>query len=189
MATFRESALDNTHKAHKALAASAGMARHRPAAHWEQLSCPPDILAGARNICSEFCPGKTTMGLFTGTGADAALAAEVIATDLHRDLVRIDLGAVVSKLIGETEKNLQRVFDAAEQDGAVLVLDEADALFGKRSDVRDSHDRYANLEVGYLLQRIETYPGLVIIATHNKHKLDTAFLRRMRFIIDFPASE
>lgn len=166
-----------------------GTARHKPAAAWEQLSCPPDTVAGFRTICTEFSPGKTAMGVLAGEGAGAVLAAEVIATELHKDLVRINLAQVVSKFIGETEKNLQRVFDAAEQDGAVLLLDEADALFGKRTDVRDSHDRYANLEIGYLLQRIEAYPGLVIIATNAKQNIDPAFLCRMRFVIDLPTPD
>jgi len=93
---------------------------------------------------------------------------------------------VVSKYIGETEKNLRRVFDAAEEGGAILLFDEADALFGKRSEVKDSHDRYANIEVSYLLQRMETYRGLAILTTNLKTAVDTAFLRRLRFIIQFP---
>jgi SpoVK/Ycf46/Vps4 family AAA+-type ATPase len=105
---------------------------------------------------------------------------------LQLDLYRIDLSAVVSKYIGETEKNLRRLFDAAEDGGAVLFFDEADALFGKRSEVKDSHDRYANIEINYLLQRIEGYRGLALLATNMKHTLDTAFLRRLRFIVNFP---
>jgi SpoVK/Ycf46/Vps4 family AAA+-type ATPase len=93
---------------------------------------------------------------------------------------------VVSKFIGETEKNLRRVFDAAERSGAILFFDEADALFGTRTEVRDSHDRYANLEINYLLQRMEDYSGLAILATNRRSALDTAFLRRLRFVIDFP---
>jgi SpoVK/Ycf46/Vps4 family AAA+-type ATPase len=93
---------------------------------------------------------------------------------------------VVSKYIGETEKNLRRVFDAAEDSGAILLFDEADALFGKRSEVRDSHDRYANIEVSYLLQRMEVYRGLSILTTNMKSALDTAFLRRLRFVVQFP---
>jgi SpoVK/Ycf46/Vps4 family AAA+-type ATPase len=105
---------------------------------------------------------------------------------LNLDLYRIDLSAVVSKYIGETEKNLRRVFDAAEEGGAILLFDEADALFGKRSEVKDSHDRYANIEVSYLLQRMEAYRGLAILTTNLKSALDTAFLRRIRFILQFP---
>src|SRR5439155_2596663 len=105
---------------------------------------------------------------------------------LRLDLYRIDLSSVVSKYIGETEKYLRRVFDAAEEGGAILLFDEADALFGKRSEVKDSHDRYANIEVSYLLQRMEAYRGLAILTTNLKNALDTAFLRRIRFIVPFP---
>ena len=114
------------------------------------------------------------------------MAAEILAHELHLDLYRIDLAGVVSKYIGETEKNLRRVFDAAEQAGAILFFDEADALFGKRTEVKDSHDRYANIEVNYLLQRMEEYRGLAILATNRKALLDQAFLRRLRFLVDFP---
>ncbi|MCC2668857.1 MAG: ATPase, central domain protein, partial [Armatimonadetes bacterium] len=112
--------------------------------------------------------------------------AEVLANELRLDLYRIDLAGVVSKYIGETEKNLRRIFDAAELGGAVLLFDEADALFGKRSEVKDSHDRYANIEVSYLLQRMEAYRGLAILTTNMKSALDTAFLRRLRFVVTFP---
>ena len=125
--------------------------------------------------------------LFAGdSGTGKTMAAEVIANDLRLDLYRIDLSAVVNKYIGETEKNLRRLFDAAEDGGAILLFDEADALFGKRSAVKDSHDRYANIEINYLLQRIESYRGLAILATNMKGALDNAFLRRLRFIINFP---
>jgi SpoVK/Ycf46/Vps4 family AAA+-type ATPase len=125
--------------------------------------------------------------LFAGSsGTGKTMAAEVIASELKLDLYQIDLAGVVSKYIGETEKNLRRIFDAAEGSGAVLLFDEADALFGKRSEVRDSHDRYANLEVSYLLQRMESYRGLAILTTNMKQALDPAFLRRIRFIVQFP---
>jgi SpoVK/Ycf46/Vps4 family AAA+-type ATPase len=131
--------------------------------------------------------GLGISALFAGeSGVGKTLAAEVLASDLDLDLYRIDLSAVVSKYIGETEKNLRRVFDAAEQGGAILFFDEADALFGKRSEVRDSHDRYANIEVNYLLQRMEAFRGLAILATNVKSALDSAFLRRLRFVINFP---
>ena len=110
----------------------------------------------------------------------------MLANDLKLDLYRIDLSAVVSKYIGETEKNLREVFDAAECGGAILLFDEADALFGKRSEVKDSHDRYANIEVDYLLQRMEAFGGLAILATNMKSALDPAFVRRLRFIVTFP---
>jgi hypothetical protein len=125
--------------------------------------------------------------LFAGaSGTGKTLAAEVLASELRLDLYRIDLSQVVSKYIGETEKNLRRVFDAAEDSAAVLLFDEADALFGKRSEVKDSHDRYANIEVSYLLQRMEAYRGLAILTTNMKEALDTAFLRRIRFVVSFP---
>jgi AAA+ superfamily predicted ATPase len=125
--------------------------------------------------------------LFAGaSGTGKTMAAEVLANELQLDLYRIDLSQVVSKYIGETEKNLQRVFDAAEEGGAILLFDEADALFGKRSEVKDSHDRYANIEISYLLQRMETYRGLAILTTNMKSALDDAFLRRIRFVVQFP---
>jgi ATPase family associated with various cellular activities (AAA) len=125
--------------------------------------------------------------LFSGTtGTGKTMAAEIIAAELDLDLYRIDLASVVSKYIGETEKNLRRIFDAAEESSAILLFDEADALFGKRSEVRDSHDRYANLEVSYLLQRIESYRGVAILTTNMQHALDSAFMRRIRFIVQFP---
>jgi len=131
--------------------------------------------------------GLGISSLFVGTsGTGKTMAAEVLANELRLDLYRIDLSSVVSKYIGETEKNLRRVFDAAEDGGAVLLFDEADALFGKRSEVKDSHDRYANIEVSYLLQRMETYRGLAILTTNMKNALDPAFLRRIRFIVQFP---
>jgi AAA+ superfamily predicted ATPase len=125
--------------------------------------------------------------LFAGvSGTGKTMAAEVLANELQLDLYRIDLSQVVSKYIGETEKNLRRIFDAAEEGGAILLFDEADALFGKRSEVKDSHDRYANIEVSYLLQRMEAYHGLAILTTNMKGALDSAFLRRIRFVMQFP---
>ncbi len=131
--------------------------------------------------------GLGLSALFYGeSGTGKTMAAEVIANYLRLDLYRIDLSAVVSKYIGETEKNLRRLFDEAERGGAVLFFDEADALFGKRSEVKDSHDRYANIEINYLLQRMESYGGLAILATNQKSALDPAFVRRLRFIVNFP---
>ncbi|MFJ9030081.1 ATP-binding protein [Streptomyces sp. NPDC102274] len=131
--------------------------------------------------------GLGVTALFAGgSGTGKTLAAEVMARELGLDLFIIDLSQVVSKYIGETEKNLRRVFDAAERGGALLLFDEADALFGKRSEVKDSHDRYANLEVSYLLMRMEAYRGLAILTTNMKQALDTAFMRRIRFVVDFP---
>ena len=131
--------------------------------------------------------GLGLCALFAGeSGTGKTLAAEAIAQAAGLDLYAIDLAGVVSKYIGETEKNLARVFDAAEASGAVLLFDEADALFGKRSEVKDSHDRYANIEVAYLLQRVESYRGLAVLTTNLKSALDRAFLRRIRFVVQFP---
>ncbi len=135
---------------------------------------------------------KTTRGLglsalFSGpSGVGKTLAAEVLAHDLDLDLYRTDLAGVISKYIGETEKNLRQLFDAAEAGGWLLFFDEADALFGKRSEVKDSHDRFANVQIDYLLQRMEAYRGLAILSTNMRSALDTAFLRRLRFIVEFP---
>jgi SpoVK/Ycf46/Vps4 family AAA+-type ATPase len=124
--------------------------------------------------------------LFAGeSGTGKTMAAEVIANALRLNLYRSDLSQVVNQYIGETEKNLRRLFDAAEDGGAILFFDEADALFGKRSEVKDSHDRYANIEINYLLQRMESYRGLAILATNQKSALDQAFIRRLRFIVNF----
>ncbi len=125
--------------------------------------------------------------LFAGPpGTGKTMAARMIAHLLELDLMRIELSGIVSKYIGETEKNLDRMFSEAENAGAVLLIDEADALFGKRSEVRDAHDRYANVDVAYLLQKMEAHNGLVILATNNKKNIDAAFLRRLRFIVGFP---
>jgi hypothetical protein len=174
-----------------------------PAAGWDDLVLPDaqqqilkQLTAQVRHRMTVYeswgFSGKGRRGLgvtalFTGaSGTGKTLAAEVIANDLGLDLYRIDLSSVVSKYIGETEKNLKQVFDAAEEGGVLLLFDEADALFGKRSEVRDSHDRYANIEVGYLLQRMEAYAGLAILTTNLKSSLDKAFQRRLRFTVDFP---
>ncbi|MBD1909748.1 MULTISPECIES: ATP-binding protein [unclassified Leptolyngbya] len=131
--------------------------------------------------------GLGISALFAGvSGTGKTMSAEVLAHTLQLDLYRIDLSSVVSKYIGETEKNLRRIFDAAEASTVILLFDEADALFGKRSDVKDSHDRYANMEVSYLLQRMESYQGLAILTSNLKDSLDTAFLRRIRFVVKFP---
>ncbi|MFZ3493220.1 ATP-binding protein [Streptomyces sp. 5.8] len=131
--------------------------------------------------------GLGTTALFAGpSGTGKTLAAEVVAKELGLDLVVVDLSQVVNKYIGETEKNLARIFNAAEDSAAVLLFDEADTLFGKRTEVRDSHDRYANLEVGYLLQRMESFRGLAVLTTNAKGALDQAFLRRLRVVVTFP---
>jgi len=180
--------------------------RIEPAAGWDDLILPPLQKATLRQIATHLrhratvyerwgFATKGTRGLgisvlFAGeSGTGKTMAAEVLANELHLDLYRIDLSAVVSKYIGETEKNLARVFDAAEDSGIILLFDEADALFGKRSEVKDSHDRYANIEVSYLLQRMEAYRGLAILTSNQKAALDSAFHRRLRFVINFPFPE
>lgn len=177
--------------------------RIEPAAGWDDLILPEiqiqvlkeigvHVRQRAQVYDSWGFAGKGSRGLgisalFAGdSGTGKTMAAEVLASDLGLDLYRIDLSQVVSKYIGETEKNLRRVFDAAESGGAILLFDEADALFGKRSEVKDSHDRYANIEVSYLLQRMEAYRGLAILTTNMKSALDRAFLRRIRFVVQFP---
>jgi hypothetical protein len=177
--------------------------RIEPVATWDDLVLPElqiqtlrDIAAHVRQraqvyntwgFATKSARGLGISALFAGaSGTGKTMAAEVLANELRLDLYRIDLSQVVSKYIGETEKNLRRVFDAAEEGGALLLFDEADALFGKRSEVKDSHDRYANIEVSYLLQRMESYRGLAILTTNMKQALDPAFLRRIRFVVQFP---
>jgi ATPase family associated with various cellular activities (AAA) len=171
-------------------------------ATWEDLVLPAAEAAVLRQIAAQvrhrhrvyedggfarrMNRGLGISALFAGeSGTGKTMAAEVIAADLRLDLYRIDLAGVVSKYIGETEKNLRRLFDVAESGGAILFFDEADALFGKRSEVKDSHDRYANIEINYLLQRMEAFRGLAILATNMRSALDRAFLRRLRFTVDF----
>ncbi len=177
--------------------------RIEPAAEWDDLVLPEaqrqilrEVAAHVRQrtrvyeawgFAAKGARGLGISALFAGaSGTGKTMAAEVLANELRLDLYRIDLSQVVSKYIGETEKNLRRVFDAAEEGGAILLFDEADALFGKRSEVKDSHDRYANIEVSYLLQRMEAYRGLAILTTNMKGALDTAFMRRIRFVVQFP---
>lgn len=177
--------------------------RVEPRAGWRDLVLPPDQTALLRDIISQV-RGRSRVyhdwgfertserglgigALFSGpSGTGKTLAAEVVAGELGLDLFVIDLSAVVSKYIGETEKNLRAVFDSADKGGAVLLFDEADALFGKRTEVRDSHDRYANIEVSYLLQRMENYRGLAVLTTNLRSSMDQAFLRRLRFVVHFP---
>jgi SpoVK/Ycf46/Vps4 family AAA+-type ATPase len=134
--------------------------------------------------------GKGLSALFAGeSGTGKTMAADIMAGVLGQDLYKIDLSMLVSKYIGETEKNLNRIFTEAETSNAILFFDEADAIFGKRSEVKDSHDRYANIEISYLLQRMETYDGVVILASNLRGNLDEAFTRRLHFIIEFPFPE
>jgi hypothetical protein len=173
-----------------------------PRAEWEDLVIAADQLETLREIAMHVrerthvyenwgfarksSRGLGVSALFEGaSGTGKTMAAEVLANQLRLDLYRIDLSQVVSKYIGETEKNLRRVFDAAEAGGAILLFDEADALFGKRTEVKDSHDRYANIEVSYLLARMESYRGLAILTTNAKDAIDGAFTRRIRFVVRF----
>jgi SpoVK/Ycf46/Vps4 family AAA+-type ATPase len=134
--------------------------------------------------------GKGLNALFAGeSGTGKTMAADIMAGQLGLDLYKIDLSTLVSKYIGETEKNLNRIFTEASTSNAILFFDEADAIFGKRSEVKDSHDRYANIEISYLLQRMEAYDGVVILATNMRSNLDEAFTRRLHFIIEFPFPE
>jgi SpoVK/Ycf46/Vps4 family AAA+-type ATPase len=177
--------------------------RIEPVYSWDDIVLPPDELAQLREMCQrvahrhrvlgewgfdrKLSQGKGVNALFAGpSGTGKTMAAEIIASELELDLYKIDLSGVVSKYIGETEKNLHRIFRAAEQANAILFFDEADALFGKRSEVRDSHDRYANIEISYLLQQMEAYDGLSILATNLRKNLDEAFVRRLAFAIQFP---
>jgi hypothetical protein len=177
--------------------------RVEPVATWPQLILPEPQIATLRQIAIHVrqrlkvyeewgfagtsARGLGIAALFSGeSGTGKTMAAEVLANELRLDLYRIDLASTVSKYIGETEKNLRRLFDAAEDSGAILLFDEADALFGRRSEIKDSHDRYANIEVSYLLQRIEAYRGLAILTTNLEAALDPAFQRRLRFTVQFP---
>jgi AAA+ superfamily predicted ATPase len=174
-----------------------------PAYTWDDIVLPEDSRAQLMEICERVMYGEQVLGawgfgeklslgkgvnaLFAGpSGTGKTMAAEIIASALGLDLYKIDLSGVVSKYIGETEKNLERIFAAAENANAILFFDEADALFGRRSEVRDAHDRYANIEIAYLLQQMERYDGLTILATNLRQNLDEAFLRRLAFTVHFP---
>ena len=184
--------------------ALAGVARKvEPIHDWDQLALPDETVAQLREICQQvterhrvldewgfgrrFALGKGVTALFAGpSGTGKTTAADIIARELGLDLYTVDLSGVVSKYIGETEKNLERIFSAAEDTDAILLFDEADALFGKRSEVRDSHDRYANTEIAYLLQKMEQYEGVAILATNLRQNMDDAFIRRLQFVVEFP---
>ncbi len=177
-----------------------------PHYRWHDIVLPPDTIEQLREMCGmvehrhlvyetwgfdrKLALGKGVMSLFAGqSGTGKTMAADVIAGSLGLDLYKIDLSGVVSKYIGETEKNLGSIFSEAESSNAILFFDEADALFGKRSEVKDAHDRYANIETAYLLQKMEEYSGAVILATNLKMNLDEAFSRRLHFVVDFPLPE
>jgi hypothetical protein len=180
--------------------------RIQPAVGWDDLVLPAPVHAHLRDLTARVrhrdpvlgqwgmgrAPGRDggTTALFAGeSGTGKTMSAEVIAADLGLDLYVIDLSTVVDKYIGETEKNLDRIFDEADRVNGVLLFDEADALFGKRSEVRDAHDRYANIEVAYLLQRMEHFEGVAILTTNLRANLDAAFVRRLDAIVDFPVPD
>ncbi|MCP2730772.1 AAA family ATPase, partial [Limnofasciculus baicalensis] len=173
-----------------------------PTYSWDDIILSPDAKTQLREICDrakyhylvqeewgfnrKLSLGKGLNVLFSGPpGTGKTMAAEVIASELKLDLHKIDLSQIVSKYIGETEKNLNRIFTAAANSNAILLFDEADALFGKRSEVKDAHDRYANIEIGYLLQKMEEYEGVAILTTNFRSNMDDAFVRRLAFIIEF----
>jgi AAA+ superfamily predicted ATPase len=173
---------------------------------WDDIVLPTDHIGQLREICAQvrhrrtvleswgfdrhLAMGKGLNVLFSGqSGTGKTMAAEIIATDLGLELYKVDLSTLVSKYIGETEKNLDRIFTAAREANAILFFDEADSIFGKRSEVKDAHDRYANIEVGYLLQKMEEYDGIVILATNLRKNIDDAFVRRLHMTIDFPFPE
>jgi AAA+ superfamily predicted ATPase len=182
----------------------ASLTRHvKPSYTWDDIVLPENVLSQLREICQcvsqrhrvlgdwgfgrRLSLGKGVNALFAGpSGTGKTMGTEIIANELGMDLYKIDLSGVISKYIGETEKNLDRIFSAAEETSAILFFDEADALFGKRSEVRDSHDRYANIEISYLLQKMEEYEGLAILATNLRQNMDDAFLRRLQFVVEFP---
>jgi SpoVK/Ycf46/Vps4 family AAA+-type ATPase len=182
----------------------AELAQHiAPRYGWEDIVLPEDKLIQLREICShvthryrvfgdwgfdrKLSHGKGLSVLFAGpSGTGKTMAAEIMAQALQVDLYKIDLSGVISKYIGETEKNLAKIFQEAESSNAILFFDEADAVFGKRTKISDAHDRYANIETSYLLQKIEEYEGVVILATNLRENMDDAFTRRMRFIVEFP---
>jgi SpoVK/Ycf46/Vps4 family AAA+-type ATPase len=156
---------------------------NRIASRLEDLALPANSVARLRSVATA---RAATVILTVPPGTNRTHAAEALARMMGRHLMSVDLGQVASRFIGETEKNLDHVFAAAAASGAVLFFDEADALFGKRRDVKDSHDRYANIEVGYLLQSIEAYSGIVVLASIGRQNMDPAFLRRLRHIVDLP---
>lgn len=177
-----------------------------PRYHWDDVILPAEQLTmlrelvgtvrGRPKVMEEWGIGRTLASssgitaLFSGPpGTGKTMSAEVITAALGLDLYKIDLSSIVSKYIGETEKNLEKIFLEAESSNAVLFFDEADAIFGKRSEVRDAHDRYANIEISYLLQRMESYDGVTILATNLRANLDAAFTRRLQFVVDFPFPE
>ena len=161
----------------------------KPAAGCNELRVSPGAMAEQRSVCNAFKSAKNQTIVFAGGSRSGnMLAAEAIAVQSGKDLMRINLSAVVSKFIGETEKNLNRVFDSARKGDAILFFDEADALFGKRTEVKDSHDRYANVEVSYLIKRMESHHGLIIFAVQDTRSVDVELQRRVSNVIDLSGS-
>jgi SpoVK/Ycf46/Vps4 family AAA+-type ATPase len=168
--------------------------RIEPRSSWRDLHVPSTTLSQLKDIYRQgevLLRSHSIKGvniLFSGpTGTGKSISAEVMANELGLALYRVDLAAIVNKFIGETEKNLNVLFNSEEGEKAILYFDEADALFGKRTAVQDAHDRYANLDTGYLLQLLENHPGLVILATNSKQAIDSVFYDAMRFRVDFPS--
>jgi SpoVK/Ycf46/Vps4 family AAA+-type ATPase len=190
-------------RAQSGSAISAMARKIQPRYTWEDIVLPKDTKDQLKEVAAHIkyrgvvysdwgFDRKLSMGkglniLFSGpSGTGKTMAAEIIASETQLDIYKIDLSNIVSKYIGETEKNLSKIFKEAETSNAILFFDEADALFGKRSEVKDAHDRYANIEIGYLLQKMEEYDGVVILATNLSKNIDDAFLRRMQIVIEFP---
>jgi SpoVK/Ycf46/Vps4 family AAA+-type ATPase len=190
-------------KAHSNVVLGSMAKKIQPNYTWGDIVLPPAIMALLNDICNvvrykgtvyyewgfdaKFSLGKGLAALFTGeSGTGKTMAAEVIANDLDLDLYKIDISSILSKYIGETEKNLNAIFKESEGSNSILFFDEADALFGKRTDVKDSHDRYANIETNYLLQKIDEFEGIVILSSNYRRNIDDAFVRRMQFIVNFP---
>lgn len=181
--------------------------RVRPAVAWDDLVLPPAVVDQLRELASRAryrdvvldgwgmgrassTRGRGLAALFAGdSGTGKTMSAEVMAGELGLDLYVIDLSTVIDKYVGETEKHLDRIFTEADRVNGVLLFDEADAVFGKRSDVKDSHDRYANVEVAYLLQRMERFDGVAILTTNLRSNLDDAFTRRLDAVVDFPVPD
>ncbi|WP_159058580.1 ATP-binding protein, partial [Streptomyces europaeiscabiei] len=189
------------------LQSASGLERHarriRPDVGWDDLVLPDKPLAQLRELALRARHrdrvlgdwrlsagggrGHGVLGLFAGeSGTGKTLSAEVVAAELGLDLYVVQLSSIVDKYVGETEKNLERIFTEADRTDAVLLFDEADAVFGKRSEVKDSHDKYANMESAYLLQRLESFDGIALLTTNLRANIDEAFTRRLDLVVDFP---
>lgn len=211
LARWRQEPLNAAHlfdacRAHSNQKLASLATKIRPRYQWSDIVLPTDTLSQLQEMVAtvrqrptvyeqwgfgrKLALGKGLNALFAGeSGTGKTMAADIIAGELGQDLYKVDLSMLVSKYIGETEKNLNRIFTEAATSNAILFFDEADAIFGKRSEVKDSHDRYANIEISYLLQRMEAYDGVVILATNLRANLDEAFTRRLHFVVEFPFPE